>query len=209
MDHEQSADRRIPVLGLTGGIGAGKSAVAAILAKMGCVISNSDAEGRAALRDPVIRDTLVSWWGDEVLDDAGEIDRRVVADIVFHDATQRKRLESLTHPWIRARRDGLFAAASPDTPALVIDAPLLLEVGLDRECDAVLFVDAPDAVRLKRLEQHRGWDESELRAREESQLPLDEKRKRADHVIRNEGDLSELSAQVRSILHTILNSRPA
>jgi dephospho-CoA kinase len=177
MDQQQSSIRRVPVLGLTGGIGAGKSTVAEFLAKMGCVISNSDAEGRAALREPVIRDTLVSWWGEAVLDDAGEIDRRAVAEIVFRDTEQRRRLEALTHPWIRARRDEQFAAAPPDTPALVIDAPLLIEAGLDRECDAVLFVDAPYELRLERLRRHRGWDESELKAREESQLPLDDKRK--------------------------------
>jgi dephospho-CoA kinase len=209
MEQEAPQVRRIPVIGLTGGIGAGKSAVAAALAKMGCVVSHSDAEGRAALRDPVIRDTLVSWWGNDVVDDAGEIDRRAVAEIVFNDAEQRHRLEELTHPWIRARRDELFAAAPPDTPALVIDAPLLIEAGLDRDCDVVLFVDAAYEIRRERLLSSRGWDEAELRAREDSQLPLDEKRKRADYVLRNEGDLSELAAQVRSILHTILDSRPA
>jgi dephospho-CoA kinase len=196
-----------PVIGLAGGIGAGKSAVAAILAQMGCVVSHSDQEGRAALRDPVIRDTLVEWWGEEILDEMGEVDRRAVAQIVFRDPEQRRRLEALTHPWIRTRRDLLFKAAPPDTPALVIDAPLLFEAGLDRECDAVFFVDAPRQTRLERLQADRGWDEAELKRREDSQLPLDEKLNRADYVLRNDGDLSELAARIRTVVAELVETR--
>jgi dephospho-CoA kinase len=195
-----------PILGLAGGVGAGKSAVAKILADMGCVVVNSDEQGRAALRDPVIRDTLVSWWGESILDEEGEIDRSAIAAIVFNDPDERRRLEGLTHPWIRARRDEAFAAAPPETPALAIDAPLLFEAGLDAECDAVLFVDAPREMRLERVRAARGWDEAELARREDSQLPLDLKRKKADHVIWNDGDLSDLVAQVQRVLSEILDA---
>jgi dephospho-CoA kinase len=195
------------IIGLTGGIGAGKSAVAKILADLGCVVASSDRDGRAALCDPVIRDTLVRWWGRSVLDDDGAVDRSAVAAIVFSDPEERRRLEALTHPWIEARRRVLFDSAAPDAPALVIDAPLLVEAGLDDECDVVLFVDAPRDVRLARLREDRGWDDDELTRREDSQLPLDVKRKRADHVVRNDGDLSELTARVRSILSETVESR--
>jgi dephospho-CoA kinase len=196
-----------PIIGIAGGIGSGKSAVAAILAEAGCIVADSDEMGRAALRDPRIRETLVAWWGPEVLDGSGAVDRGAVARIVFADAAELDRLEALTHPWIEARRRAVFEAAPREAPAFVIDAPLLFEVGLDDLCDAIIFVEAPRELRLRRIQATRGWDEAELARREESQLPLDEKRSRADYVVRNDGDLRELSAQVHTILGTIVETR--
>ena len=193
----------LPILGICGGIGSGKSTVAAILAELGCVVSDSDAVAREALRDPVIRDAIVSWWGPGVLDESGEIDRGVIAGIVFSSAPQRRRLESLVHPWIETRRRALFEQAPPDARALVIDAPLLFETGLDRECDAVLFVDTNRDQRVARLTGSRGWNEAELTKREKSQLSLDDKRARADYFVINNGDLDELSEQVRRILNEL------
>lgn len=196
-----------PVIGLAGGIGSGKSTVADILERLGCVVSRSDREGRAALRDPEIRDTLVVWWGPSMLDGDGAIDRQRVAEIVFSDRAERDRLEKLTHPWIEARRRDLFAAASPDAPAFVIDAPLLFEAGVNEECDAVIFVEAGRDERIRRVRTDRGWTEREARRREDSQLPLDVKRSGADYVIRNDGDLSALETQVRTVLETIIETR--
>ena len=195
-----------PVIGLSGGIGSGKSAVAKILAQLGCVVTDSDADGRRALRDPSIRSTLVDWWRETILDADGEIDRSAVAGIVFNDRAQRRRLERLTHPWIEARRREQWAAAPADAPALVIDAPLLFEAGLHEECDAVVFVAADRGVRLDRLRETRGWDEVELSRREDSQMPLDEKRARADYVIENNGGLGLLKEQCRQTLSDIVNS---
>ena len=192
-----------PTLGLAGGIGSGKSTVAAILAELGCFVSDSDAAAREALQDGSIRDEIVSWWGQGVLDEAGAIDRGEVAKIVFARPRERRRLESLVHPWIETRRRQLFEQASPDARALVIDAPLLFEAGLDRECDAVIFVDTDRDRRMSRLSDTRGWDEAELTKREESQLPLDDKRARSDYVVINNGDLDELSEQVRRILNEL------
>jgi dephospho-CoA kinase len=193
-----------PIIGLAGGIGAGKTAVAKALADLGCVVTHSDDDGRAALRDPEIRDTLVEWWGRDVLDADGHVDRGAVARIVFADDNERRRLENLTHPWIEARRLTQFEHAPEDAPALVIDAPLLFEAGLSDACDAVIFVDCPRNERLARVRATRGWDEEELKRREESQLPLDAKRSRADYVIRNVGDLAGMEAQVRTVLSEIV-----
>ena len=199
---EDSAIAR-PVIGIAGGVGSGKSTVARILGELGCVVADSDAMGRAALLDATIRDTLVDWWGPDILGEDGAIDRARVARIVFTDAGQRRRLESLVHPWIEQRRLALFDAAPPDAKALVIDAPLLFEAGLDRVCDAVVFVDTDRDSRADRLRTSRGWDLEELTRREDSQLPLDEKRARSDHVVINNGDLHELSDQVRRILNKL------
>jgi dephospho-CoA kinase len=171
-------------------------------------VCDSDELARQALREPSIRETVRRWWGDEVIDpgtEGGQVNRRAVARIVFSSADERRRLESLTHPWIEARRRAMFeaAAALPQTRALVIDAPLLFEAGLDRRCDAVIFVEASPAVRLARLAASRGWDQAELDRREHSQMPLDEKRRRADHVVQNDGDLAALRDQVCRVLHEI------
>jgi dephospho-CoA kinase len=198
---------RVPVIGIAGGIGAGKSSVARILAKLGCIVSESDVLARAALADPTIRDELVTWWGPRILDEDGQIDRSAVAQIVFADPSQRKRLEALTHPWIEDRRQQHFQHSPQDAPAFVIDAPLLFEAGLDRECDAVIFVDADRSLRLSRVRKERGWNEPELAKREQSQMALDEKRRRADYVVHNNGDWSELHEQVRGILKQIVERR--
>ncbi len=199
-------DRQV-ILGIAGGVGAGKSTVAGILAGLGCVVADSDVLGREALRDPDLRDEIVSWWGTGVLDESGEIDRAAVARIVFARPRQRQRLESLVHPWIRTRRRALFEQAPPETRALVIDAPLLFEAGLDRECTAVIFVETDRPQRLGRLVDSRGWDEAELTRREESQLSLDDKRARSDYVVINNGDLDELSKQIHRILNELKQPR--
>jgi len=193
-----------PVIGLAGGIGSGKSTVADELERLGCVVSRSDELGRAALRDPEIRGRLVHWWGKDILDESGEVDRGKVAAIVFDDQRERERLEALVHPWIEARRQACFERAPADAAALVIDAPLLFEAGLDRVCDVVLFVDAERSVRLRRVAESRGWGEAELTRREESQMPLDAKRSRADYVVQNDGAREELVERVRRILNEII-----
>ncbi len=198
-----------PIIGIAGGIGAGKSSVARILAELGCVVSESDVLARAALREVPIRDQLVRWWSEKILDGDGEIDRSKVASIVFADAGQRRKLEQLVHPWVEERRREHFAHSPQDVPAFVIDAPLLFEAGLDAECDAVIFVEASPAARLGRVAASRGWNEGELAKREESQMGLDEKRRRADYVVENNGDWSELKEQVRGILNQIVENQSA
>ena len=195
-----------PIIGITGGIGAGKSTVAGILSELGCFVVDSDDLARQALLDPIVVETLVQWWGRKILDPQRQIDRRAVAKIVFARPDERKRLESLVHPWIEKRRLAMFAAAPDTAPALVIDAPLLVEAGIDEQCDAVVFVNSDRSTRLDRLAQNRGWSEQELNQREESQLPLDAKRTRADYVIDNDGDLTSLTEQIRRTLHEIVQS---
>jgi dephospho-CoA kinase len=200
---------RLPVIGLVGGIGSGKSTVAGIMRELGCVVADSDDYARKALREPAIRDRIVEWWGKDVLDPkTREVDRRKLASIVFADPAQRRRLEGLTHPWIEARRRELFASAPQGTKALVIDAPLLLEAGLDRECDAIIFIDTPAELRAKRVASTRGWSEEQLHAREKAQMPLDEKRRIADHVLVNGGDLKHLRDAVARTLEQIVKRRP-
>lgn len=195
-----------PIIGLTGGIGSGKSTVAGILRSLGCYVTDSDALARAALEQPEIRSKLVERWGDDIVGENGFVDRRAIGAIVFGNEVERKWLESMTHPWIEARRKEQFDAAPAETVAFVIDAPLLVEAGLDEQCDAVIFVDAPVEMRRKRVRDGRGWDETELDRRERAQLPLDLKRKKADHVVVNDTTESELTGAIRHVLNCVLQS---
>ncbi|MCZ6835667.1 MAG: dephospho-CoA kinase [Planctomycetota bacterium] len=192
-----------PIIGLTGGIGSGKSAVAAILRDLGCFVSNADELARASFQDDAIKAQIVSWWGDAVLDPQGEIDRSKVATIVFADPDQRVRLEQLTHPWIESQRQEAFTNAPAGVRALVIDAPLLVEAGIDEQCDAIIFVDTERNIRLSRVTTDRGWDDDKLQQREDSQLSLDVKRKRADYRVSNNGAHNDLLEQVHPILNQI------
>lgn len=203
MEKDREVRDLAPIIGLAGGIGSGKSAAAKILRDLGCAVSDSDEAARAALRDPDILAELISWWGRDILDKEGGIDRSKVAGIVFADANERKRLEMLTHPWIEKRRKAYFASVGLEARALVIDAPLLFEAGVDSVCDAVIFVYTMPEMRLRRVREARGWDEAMLRQREDSQLPLDEKRNRADYVVSNNDDLDGLRNQLNQILDRI------
>jgi dephospho-CoA kinase len=196
--------RRFPVIGLAGGIGAGKSAVARSFELRGCHVIDSDARAKAALDRPDVRDALVAWWGPSVLDPEGRVDRAKVASIIFAEPGQRVRLEKLVHPIVREDRAHMIQEAkAAGARGLVVDAPLLFEAGVDAECDCVVYVDAPRELRLHRVAESRGWDEQELDRREAAQLPLDEKRQRSQYVVENYGKLGSVDSQVGRILAQI------
>ncbi len=203
-------DGRI-VVGLTGGIGAGKSEVGRILADLGCEVSVADEMVRDILaHDPFVRETLRDWWGDVIFaDDEGQIDRVVIASIVFADSAQRKRLENLLHPLVHLKRMEDWSMAEADRgasliPAFVIDAPLLFEAGLMRLCDCVVFVDADPKTRLQRVMSTRGWSEDDLHQREKTQISLDTKRQQSDYHIRNNTTIDALKQNVKDVLDRIV-----
>ncbi|MEO1007840.1 MAG: dephospho-CoA kinase [Planctomycetota bacterium] len=197
-----TAPQRPMVLGLAGGIGSGKSAVASILAELGFWVSDSDAGVRTLLARPDVRARVVAALGDGVVRD-GRLDRRAIAARVFGDDAARRALEAILHPMLHAERaDLLRRAAESGVRGVVVDAPLLFEAGVDAECDAVLFVETPRAERLARV-RRRGWDEAELDRREAAQMPLDEKRRRSTAVVPNTGDLAGLRDAVLRALHGI------
>ena len=200
IDQAMTTVERFPVIGLVGGIGSGKSAVATMLSAEGCLVCDSDELVRRQYADPAVRARLQTWWGPGILDHHGEVDRAAVAAIVFRDPAERTRLEGFLHPRVEAERARLFAAAAPGTPALVIDAPLLLEAGLGPSCDEIWFIDAPESLRRARVMGSRGWTAEELARRENAQWSLDRKRAAAHHVLCNDGDPASLREQVRQAL---------
>ncbi|MDG2424699.1 MAG: dephospho-CoA kinase [Phycisphaerales bacterium] len=199
------SDPSIPIIGLMGGIGSGKSQVAALLRECGCVVADADKMAKEALETPTVRDALRERWGEDVFTKEGLVDRKAVAKIVFKNASERVWLESIIHPIVEATRSALFSEADPRTPALVIDAPLLLEAGLAEGCDSILFVDAPEKMRQKRLQETRGWDAEEMERREAAQIPLDEKRSISHHVLRNDGKIEDLARSVEDYLDSLIN----
>lgn len=188
-------------IGLIGGIASGKSAVADALAKRGAVVFNADKIGHAILQRPAVRDELVTRWGAEILDGAGGLSRPAIAKLVFGDSAaakaNRQHLEELLHPLIRAQIEAeIRQLPDADIPAVVIDAPLLLESGWNEVCQAVVFVDAPPEQRLARAQHNRGWSPEEFARREASQMPIEQKKGWSTHIIRNSGSLSDLEAEV-------------
>lgn len=195
-----------PIVGLCGGIGAGKSVVADLLEQLGCCVISSDRLNHEVLQEPLVLEQLVSWWGPSVRRADGRPDRRRIGEIVFQAPEEKRRLESLVYPLIAERRTAIISdvESHPAIRAIVLDSPLLFENNLDRLCDFIIFVDADRTSRLARVVAARGWDESELARRESWQYSLEQKRAHADFVVDNRGSLDELRPQVDSILETIL-----
>ena len=194
--------RTKPIIGLIGGIGAGKSLAAAEFARHGAKVINADDFAHTALRDPAVREQIVRQWGRDLLGEDGEIVRRKLGAIVFADDAQRRQLEALIHPWIkrRIREEMANAQNDPGVRFLVLDAAIMLEAGWNDVCDRLVFIDAPREVRLKRVREQRGWTAQELEARERAQLALTEKAAQADHTLDNSAEPSHLSRQVDDLL---------
>jgi dephospho-CoA kinase len=191
-----------PVIGLIGGIGSGKSRVAALFRERGARVIAGDDLGHEALRQPPVRAQITARWGREVLDAHGEINRRRLAAIVFADPEQRRALESMVHPWIKQRMRDEVEQARNDAAArfVVVDAAILLEAGWNDLCDRLVFVEAPREVRRQRIAEQRGWTAEEVEAREQAQLPLTAKAVRADYTLHNAGSMESLKQKVNDLL---------
>lgn len=190
------------MVGLVGGIGAGKSAAAAAMARRGAAVVDADRVGHEVLELAHVKAQLGSWWGPGVLRPDGSADRRTVAGIVFADPAERARLEGLVFPHIGRRVERLIAAAAAD-PAVrfvALDAAVMLEAGWGHVCDRLVYVDAPRDTRLARLAARNGWTPAEVAAREAAQMPADRKAARADAVLVNDGSPERLRERVDALL---------
>lgn len=196
-----------PIIGIVGGIGSGKSYVSRLFAEEGCLVINSDEQVAQAYQREDVKRTLVEWWGPDVLNADGSVNRSAIARRVFADPVERRRLEALIHPLVAEMRDRAMraGASDPGVVAFVWDTPLLVEVGLHRHCDVVVFVEASEAERKRRVMESRGWTETEWAAREKSQMGLDKKREIANYIVRNTAGVDdEVRSQIREALSRIL-----
>lgn len=196
-----------PIIGIAGGIGAGKSAVASIFAELGAAVVDADRINHQELDAPEVISVLRRWWGDGVVGGDGRADRNAIRAIVRKNHQELHRLEGLVHPRIARRSDAMIESflADPSVRAVVWDAPLLFEVGLVERCDCVVYVDADPAVRLDRLRRTRLWSDEDLRRMESSQEPLDLKKERADYIVENNSDRESLRRQVERVFSQILS----
>lgn len=188
------------VIGLIGGIGAGKSAAADALARRGGHIVSGDEAGHAALIEPAVRNRVIARW-PQAVGPGGAIDRKVLGRIVFADAAQLKELEGIVFPWIKDRLHQEIETAQTDDKAqfVVLDAAVMLEAGWEGKCDKIVFVDAPRAARVARVAA-RGWSAADLDRRERAQFSLGEKKKRSDAVLDNSKSVHDLQKNVDGLL---------
>ncbi|MEV4324648.1 dephospho-CoA kinase [Microbispora rosea] len=186
-------------VGLTGGIGSGKSEVSRRLAARGAVVVDADKIAREVVAPgtPGLAE-IVEAFGEDILRPDGTLDRERLGAIVFADAEKLKVLNGIVHPKVGERSERLQREA-PDDAVVVYDVPLLAENNLAPMYDVVIVVDTPDEVRLERLLRFRGMPEADARARIAAQASREDRLRIADIVIRNEGSLDDLEAQIDKI----------
>lgn len=188
-------------VGLTGNIASGKSTVARLWAGRGAYVIDADQLARRAVEpgSPGL-ERVAAEFGGEVIGPDGALDRDAMRRLVFADPDARARLEAIVHPEVaRLRAEAAAAAERAGAEVVVDDIPLLFEVGLEKDFDVVVLVDAPVEQRLGRLVELRGLDENEAGRMIEAQMPAEEKRGRADYVIENGGTLAELEARALEV----------
>ena len=187
------------LVGLTGGLGAGKSTVARMLADRGAVVVDADELARRAI-DPGSPGfhKVVRVFGDDVVAEDGSIDRRALARIVFDDPEARRALESITHPEVFRLLAQEVEGRRDTDDVVVFDAPLIVETGFDAATDVLVVVTLDPALQLERVVA-RGMDRAEAEARIAAQASPKEREARADEVVRNDGDLEDLERRVAAL----------
>jgi dephospho-CoA kinase len=197
--------KKIPLVGLLGGIGSGKSTVARLFEKLGCAAIDADAVAHEVLETPDVRTALASRFGKTVFAPDGKVDRKAVAQIVFNNPQDLAFLTDLIHPRALQRVQDTITAIrrQGQAKAIILDAPLLVEAGWHGKCDILVFVECDTNNRLARLHLRAGLDKQQLEAREKFQISLDRKARLAYHTINNNTDFSALESQVGCVFSKI------
>ncbi len=188
------------LIGLTGGAGSGKSTVAAMLKDLGAAVVDAD-EAAHAVYEPGTSgfEAVVREFGADFVRD-GHIDRARLGELVFKDQDARRRLNAIVHPLVRDWMAERTASALRDGAEVVVqDVPLLFENGLEPLYSAVVMVYVPQELQVKRLVEGRGLSEERARAMVASQMPIEDKRSRAHHVIDNSGSIDDTREQVQRL----------
>lgn len=188
------------LVGLTGGIGSGKSTAARMLRDLGAVVFDADVLAREAVAPGTEgHRAVVERFGADVLAPGGELDREALAAVVFADPAARRDLEAIVHPEVRR----LFAEGSEayrdSDRVVVLSAPLLVETGMHSAFEVLVVMAVPEPVQVERLMRDRGMSEEEIRARMEAQAPLEDKAAVAHILLDNEGSPEDLERQVDRI----------
>jgi dephospho-CoA kinase len=185
-------------VGLTGGIGSGKSIVSSLFAKHGIPVMSADEIAKELMQtDSALRSQLKLLLGSSTYRPDGSLDRAYVASKIFSDKSLQKKVNNLVHPKVEAEVDSRFAAMEHSGKAIgIVEAALIYEAGYDKHLDVVIVVDAPEPDRIRRVVARDRTSAEEVRKRMAAQSPSEQKARKADYVIRNSGSASELKASV-------------
>ncbi len=196
------------VVGLTGGIGTGKSTVAKMFAALGATILDADAIGKEVVEtDPTVLHELQTEFGENIIDQNGRLKRQELGNRIFGDMKKVERLNEIVHPHLisrlhREEQDALKRGAR----LVIVDAALIYEADLDDHFSHIVVVTAPLHLRLERVRRRDGLTDDQIMQRIQSQIPIEEKEKQADSVIRNDGNLDELEETVRLLYRQLLTA---
>ena len=198
-----------PIIGIVGGICSGKSTVSSELTKHGCKVIDADKIAHEVLKNQAIIRKVTEIFSSAVLDSKGEIDRKKLAKIVFRDSYKLTKLNQLIHPPVLAQIEELIIQYEKDkiVKAIVLDIPLLIEVGWANRCDSIIFVECSEKNRAQRAKKTGIYDQEEIKNREKNQISLDNKVKLADNVIDNNSGLPALIRQVTEVFNTIIKDK--
>lgn len=198
-----------PIIGLLGGIGSGKSTVAAAFRLAGGAVIDADAIAHSLLEREDVRAQLIDILGAGILNSNGLIDRAVLSQVAFGQPETLKFLTDVLHPLVLERTETLIEVyqADPNTRGIVLDMPLLLEVGWEKKCDFLVFVDCCEKKRRLRIKKNEKIDIEQLEIRENFQISLDKKKQKAHYMVTNNSDKSDVAEQVAQIFSSITGSK--
>ncbi|MBL7188503.1 MAG: dephospho-CoA kinase [Phycisphaerae bacterium] len=193
-----------PVIGILGGIASGKSTVAAEFAKLGCKVIDADDIVHKLLETEAVKEKITACFGRAIADSTGKIDHKKLAGAVFDDVDKLSSLNEIIHPFVLRRAEKLVDRYSrqDQVKAIVLDMPLLVEVGWAKRCDRLIFVECKQELRAARA-QKKGFDKNQLKIRENFQISLDNKVGLADNTVINNSGFSALVRQVADIFSDI------
>ena len=196
-----------PIIGILGGICSGKSTVAGEFAKLGCKVIDADIIAHELLDRKDIMERVVGLFGETILNSEEKIDSRKLAGIVFSDSDKLSSLNKIIHPFVLERAEELIEKyyGQSQVKAIVLDMPLLAEVGWDKRCDKLIFVDCKRELRIKRAKKKGVFDENQLKIREKFQISLDNKVSITDNTIDNNSGFSALAKQIANIFSCIID----
>ena len=198
-----------PIIGILGGIGSGKSTVAAAFGAVGCAVIDADAIAHSLLEREDVRARLIDVLGAGILNSNGLIDRAVLGQVAFGQPETLKFLTDVLHPLVLERTDVLIEVyrGQPEVRGIVLDMPLLLEVGWEKKCDFLVFVDCGQEKRRRRIEKNAKIDFEQLKIRENFQISLDKKKEKAHYTVNNNSDKSDIAEQVAQIFSSMTGSK--
>lgn len=194
------------VVGLTGGIGCGKSEAAKYLCSLGAKHIDADAISRSLTAEggkalPELRRIF----GDGIFNDDGSLNRRALGDLVFSDVASKRALEGVIHPLVQRQvMDEIAAASAAGIPVTILDVPLLFETGMDVLCDETWTMSVPPEVQVRRVQARDGMTEEQARARIAGQLPMEERNARANKVINSDRPVEKTQAELNALYMQLL-----